>query len=274
MKSQANDQSTTGAQAESSPKGEGARRKRPSNRELAGFGLKPVQAFVYAELSSNEPPEEAGDDGARPKTSAERKEKQREQEEVDEIAHFDVKIPKGDQAVKDTIKAVAESARGDRQLYSAVAGMSANASLRTLVSSAADKPQLQPLMAAIVQRGDVRTLVEAVTAAPQLLPLMTQITQRADVRTLVEATAADQVLARALSDLVSAGSLPAETWAAIVGEINRMAAAGVATSVVADALATALRAPNMVIKSAEVNRRGGIRARLLRWILGHRDKLR
>jgi uncharacterized membrane protein len=73
--------------------------------------------------------------------------------------------------------------------------------------------------------------------------------------------------ARTLLDLVSAGSLPADVWAVIVGEINRVPAEGVATRVVAGAVAAALREPDKVIKSAEATRGGGIRAKMLGWIL-------
>lgn len=208
MKSRTSDRSTAGEQDEPSPKGRGARRKIPSDRQLARLGLKPVEAFVCAALLSGEP-EEAGEGEAPPETDAERKRKQRGREEQEGVAEFNVKVPKNDKAVKDTIKAVAESARGDRQLYAAVVGIAADASLRTLVSS--------------------------VSATPQLLPLMAEIVQRVDVRTLVEAVVADQVFARTLLDFVSAGSLPAEVWAVIVGEINRVAAEGIATRVVAGA---------------------------------------
>jgi hypothetical protein len=76
MTSRPSDQSTAGEQAASSPTGHGARRRRPSDRQLRRLGLKPVEAFVCAALLPDEPPEAAGEDEAKPATDAERKRKQ------------------------------------------------------------------------------------------------------------------------------------------------------------------------------------------------------
>jgi hypothetical protein len=164
---------------------------------------------------------------------AQRKRDERADDDANGIMRYLVKVPKGDKAVKATIKAVAESAVTESELYSAVAALVESESLPEIVNSvvrtrgfghllvelseredlrkfaeaAASNEDLFSLLAAVAADHSLQEILRAIMAAPGLAGLLLEITRRTDLRALTESAASDAELFSAAAALVADGSL-------------------------------------------------------------------
>ena len=114
-----------------------ASRKRPSDEQAARIGLRPVEAFVRAQLFT-ESASSARDEQERPLSAAERKQRQREKENEKGWTQCNVRVPKDDPEIRATIRAVAEAAIQSAELYPRIAAVVRDECLQDLVGAALD----------------------------------------------------------------------------------------------------------------------------------------
>jgi Flp pilus assembly CpaE family ATPase len=139
--------------------------------------------------------------------------------------------------------------------------------LRALTESAASDAESLSAAAAVVADGSLQAIVRAASTAPELARLLLEISRRADLRKLAEAASANVALADAFSDLAGAEENLMRSMAGIIGKANRMATDGQTSSLVTEAVSAALGDPEATAKTAAIRLAGGVRARILTWLL-------
>ena len=222
-------------------RGERSRHGRPSARELARLRLKEVAAYVSVdELSVTQ--QDETDAGVEDDVSSDtkRKRKQRQEDEAANRHQFSVKMPKDDPVLKETIKMVAARLVQDREFHRALDGLVSDPSLREIVDCAASSP------------GDAALIAKAARSGGLL-----QMAKIAD---------ANEKLANCMARLVGDVAL-LEAASALLRDFSEVAAARGAKEPL-DAACFALRDPSVTLRFCEVRQRGGVRARILGWILG------
>jgi hypothetical protein len=138
--------------------------------------------------------------------------------------------------------------------------------LRALTESVASDAELLSAAVAVVADGSLQAIVRSASTAPGSADLLLEISQRADLRKLTEALSTNAVLAGAASELEKADS----DFLGSLTEIIR-AAIGLATEggsiPITKAIAVALGDPEAVVTTAAIRKAGGMRARILNWLL-------
>jgi hypothetical protein len=139
--------------------------------------------------------------------------------------------------------------------------------LRALTESVASDPERLSAAAAVVADGSLQQIVQSASTAPRLTVLLLEISRRDDLRKLTEALSKNSALADAFSDLAGAEENLLRSMAEIIGKANRVATDDQTCSLVTEAVAAALGDPEATVKRAAIRQAGGVRARILTWLL-------
>lgn len=144
-------------------------------------------------------------------------------------------------AGRDSLKVLAKSVASDAELFSAVAAMAADSSLKEVVRSAMAVPGLADLLLGISRDEDRRKPTEELYANPALTDVLSELAK------------ADGDLLRSLTGIIHAATHTSNN--------------GHASSLVTEAVSHSLHDPVVVARTFAIRRAGGLRARILNWLL-------
>ena len=194
---------------------------------------------------------------------------------------------------REDLRAFTEAAASNEDLFSLLAAVAADPTLQEILRVILAAPGLAGLLIEIIRRDDLRGLAETVASnekllsaaeilvadgllqdivrststAPGLTGLLLEISRRDDLRKLTEALSANVPLADAAFELGKAEGELLGSLTEVIRTVNGIATVGKAGSLVADAVSAAVQDPKATIKTAAIRRAGGMRARILNWLL-------
>jgi hypothetical protein len=287
-------------QSNDAPRCDGPRRKikfKSETKRVVG----PIKAFICADAWSNAHGYDEDDAGeaeispakARSEAAAEARRVSRAEEKAQGIMQYVVKVPIKDEGAKSMRWSLGQSAISKSPPFSAVSAVMTNESLQAIVTSVSAAPGSEHLLAEISERKDLREFTEAVAAndklfsllaavaadpklqaivraastVPGLADLLLEISRRANLKKLTEALSANDTLAYAVSELAKASSDLLGSLTEIIRAVNGDAVTGGDTSPIKAAVLIALQDAEVVVKVAAVRGAGGIRARIVSWLL-------
>lgn len=201
-----------------------------TKEKLKALCLKRVNAYVHV----NEMVSEVS-------SGTKKKRKQRQKQSDSGRGGYIVSVNKGDKEARRAIKAVADAivADANRNVISAVSSFISDARLFELVDILCASKADVSLITEMTRRGDLTTLAKIDSKCPKLLQAVLTFVQSDD-----------------------------ESVVALNGILRNASQAASGATEVLNAAVAASQRPGDVSRYLEVNRRGGVRGQVLRWVLG------
>ncbi|WP_036003705.1 hypothetical protein [Bradyrhizobium yuanmingense] len=177
------------------------------------------------------------DDERQPSEAAKSKRKQREKREKDKkIVQCNVEIPTEG---RPTVQALAAAMRADSNLH--------------------------PLISSVVSSDDLRDFIKGLLASGRDVASISKLVQKEELLTLMMACVANPKLSESVSQLAKSD---AQVQCALAEVIRAVVEDPRDTPSTLEVIAASLRHPDAVLSMTKVRQAGGVRARILMWVLG------